>query len=419
MNATMEGLKARLPAGGLLGGKEWRFSPEPLSLKPEELKIIQNLGIYLAKFQKAANLLYRQSVNGTAPEWVARWCDRGKPEALLALAREGEQADALPSLIRPDLILTDDGPVLTEIDSVPGGTGLTAWLQEQYGSGNAHLLLGDTGMKKQLQQRFENYDVVISEEAADYRPELEWLYGSEAVHPAETYAFSGKPVYRFFEAFDWPQLSGLHDSWEPAQIVDAPLKPYLEEKLWLALFWLKPLERFWCQELGGKYFRELRKIIPYTWILEPATLPPHAVFPELNIHSWEELKNFSQKDRDLVLKISGFSPLGWGSRGVHVGADMSGEDWSQAVDRALAGAAEHPYILQPFRKGRLIRHPYFDSETGETRLLEGRVRLCPYYLRAEKQVTCLGAQATICPSDKKLIHGMSDAIIVPVSARPD
>jgi len=51
--------------------------------------------------------------------------------------------------------------------------------------------------------------------------------------------------------------------------------------------------------------------------------------------------------------------------------------------------------------------------------LKGRVRLCPYYFvggegdaaRAELG----GVLATICPPDKKIIHGMSDAIFAPCS----
>jgi len=31
----------------------------------------------------------------------------------------------------------------------------------------------------------------------------------------------------------------------------------------------------------------------------------------------------------------------------------------------------------------------------------------------EKTAVCGGALATICPDDKKLLHGMTDAILVP------
>ena len=52
--------------------------------------------------------------------------------------------------------------------------------------------------------------------------------------------------------------------------------------------------------------------------------------------------------------------------------------------------------------------------------MPGRVRLCPYYFvigegdAARAQLG--GALATICPADKKIIHGMKDAILAPCVA---
>jgi hypothetical protein len=52
-------------------------------------------------------------------------------------------------------------------------------------------------------------------------------------------------------------------------------------------------------------------------------------------------------------------------------------------------------------------------------VMKGRVRLCPYYFPGEGRVKCAGALATICPQDKKLLHGMSDAILVPTAVAAD
>ncbi|MEM6884416.1 MAG: hypothetical protein AAF571_05240 [Verrucomicrobiota bacterium] len=413
MREQVQQIRTALPEQGLFSGQEWRLSADALELSRSEVRALERLGVWLAKFQKTANSLYRRSVNGSAPAWIAEYLDRGKPPELIAASRSGVQADALPTLIRPDLILTETGFALTEIDSVPGGTGLTSWMQETYRT-LGEPVIGDVDMRDVLRSRFAGYDIVISEEAYEYRPELDWLYGEENVHRAENYLFNGKPVYRFFEGFDWPILDRLRESHRPECIIDAPLKPFLEEKLWMALFWMKPLESFWRQELGSRYFQELRKIIPYTWMMEPMNLPPGGVIPGLEIHHWDALKAYSQKQRDYILKISGFSPLAWGSRGVTVGTDVSAEAWGDAIDHALTTAAENPYILQPFHKGRRLKHRFWDEDLDEEVLMEGRVRLCPYYLQDGKQVRLLGVQATICPADKKLIHGMSDAIIVPV-----
>ena len=197
--------------------------------------------------------------------------------------------------------------------------------------------------------------------------------------------------------------------------VTPPFKPYLEEKLWFALFWLRPLREFWRRELGERHFVELQKHIPYSWILDPAPLPQHAVIPGLEIHSWEELKHFSQKQRDLILKISGFSELGWGSRSVTLGSDAPQGEWQAAIEHALKSFAHHPYVLQRFHKGRLVEQPFLNPARGTIETMRGRVRLCPYYFLIDGKAHLHGALATVCPADKKLLHGMKDAIMVPTA----
>jgi hypothetical protein len=43
----------------------------------------------------------------------------------------------------------------------------------------------------------------------------------------------------------------------------------------------------------------------------------------------------------------------------------------------------------------------------------GRLRLCPYYFVVAGQPRLSGALATFCPPDKKIIHGMTDAALLP------
>ncbi len=244
-------------------------------------------------------------------------------------------------------------------------------------------------------------------------PERHW----NAVE-AENYApQNGRDVYRFFELFDLPNIPGIQAVLEAAGrgeiAVTPPIKPFLEEKMWFALFWLQPLRDFWRRELGDKYFRQLQRMIPYTWILDPTPLPQHAVIPRLEIHDWREAAAFSQKERDLLLKVSGFSPLGWGSRGVSLGADLPHAEWQQRIAGALEGFEREPTIMQQFHKGKLFDQPYWEAATGELKTMRGRVRLCPYYFIENEKAILRGALATICPADKKLLHGMRDAILVP------
>ena len=72
--------------------------------------------------------------------------------------------------------------------------------------------------------------------------------------------------------------------------------------------------------------------------------------------------------------------------------------------------------MQRFHKGRLFEHSYWDPDSGELKVMKGRVRLCPYYFVESDRVKLRGALATIVPADKKFLHGMSEAILVPSKA---
>ena len=187
-----------------------------------------------------------------------------------------------------------------------------------------------------------------------------------------------------------------------------------------ALLWNRNLQSFWRQELGEGFLARLKKIVPYTWIIDPAPLPPHAAIPELNLTDWQQLKTLSQKERDLILKVSGYSDLAWGARGVFLGSDLSQEDWAKAVDDALAQFERSPYVLQRFHKPTLVEASWCDFANTAVVPMKGRARLCPYYFVAgdgdAARPTLGGVLATICPADKKIIHGMTDAILASCSA---
>ena len=421
-------IRAALPKKGLFAEKDWLLSPDAFPIEKKFVAELEQLGHRLFVFQRACNQLYQQSVKGKQPEWVARYLNAGKPPELVEFSRRKEIRDDLPRVIRPDLILTENGYVIAEIDSVPGGIGLTAWLNQTYSAFDKEIIGGADGMLDGFRSVLPNGgDIVISQEAATYRPEMEWTAArlkdrhrdlKWRVVAAENYEpQGGRAVYRFFELFDLPNIPKIDETLranaEGRISITPPIKPYLEEKMWFALFWLQPLREFWRRELGEKYFVKLQEVIPYSWLLDPTPLPQHAVIPRLEIHDWHEAAKFSQKDRDLLLKVSGFSPLGWGSRGIALGADLPHAEWQRRIDHALATFESSPTILQRFHKGRLFEHRYWDPELGELKTMKGRVRLCPYFFVERDRVKLRGALATIAPADKKFLHGMRDAILVP------
>jgi len=432
----LDAIRDALPSEGLFAFKDWLISPDAFPISEKFASELEQLGHRLFVFQRACNQLYQLSVRGKQPAWIAQYLDAGKPAELVELSRQKVFRDELPRVIRPDLILTENSYIIAEIDSVPGGIGLTGWLNRTYSALGQDVIGGEEGMLDGFQNVLPNGgDILVSEESATYRPEMEWLAAQLNLHrtsnlehptskwrvvPAENYEPQpGRDVYRFFELFDLPNIPKievlLRSAAEGKVRLTPPVKPFLEEKMWFALFWLKPLRQFWRRELGDKYFLKLRQVIPHTWLLDPMPLPQHAVIPRLEIHDWREAAKFSQKERDLLLKVSGFSPLGWGSRGVALGADLPHSEWEKRIDHALANFAIQPTILQQFHKGSLFEHSYYDGESGEVRTMKGRIRLCPYYFVEDDRVKLRGALTTIVPADKKLIHGMRDGILVPTS----
>jgi hypothetical protein len=452
-------IRAAFPKEGLFAEKAWLLSPDAFPIEKKFVTELEQLGHRLFVFQRACNQLYQLSIKGKQPAWVARYLDAGKPKELIEFSRRKETRDDLPRVIRPDLILTEKGYIIAEIDSVPGGIGLTGWLNQTYSTFDSEIVGGADGMLEGFWTVLPNGgDVVISKEAATYRPEMEWIAArlnqkmsassgnpvaaarvdrgphSKASPAGPSYSWrivaaenyqpqDGRAVYRFFELFDLPNIPGientLHANAEGRITITPPIKPYLEEKMWFALFWMQPLREFWRRELGEKYFSKLQEVIPYSWLLDPTPLPQHAVIPRLEIHDWREAVKFSQKDRDLLLKVSGFSPLGWGSRGIALGADLPHAEWEKRINHALATFESSPTIMQRFHKGTLFEHSYWDADSGDLRTMKGRVRLCPYYFVEGDRVRLRGALATIVPADKKFLHGMSEAILVPSTTQSE
>jgi len=448
-------IREALPPGGLFAGLDWRISPVPFPLGENLAKEIESLGRVLLQFYRAVNLLYRKSAEGKQPEWVARWLDLGKPAELIALQRSPAFKNDVPRVIRPDILLTETGISITELDSVPGGIGLTAWLNKTYcGMRNAEC--GMAGAQNQSEIRnpkseivggadgiirgFESIfgdakqvHIVVSEEAATYRPEMVWL--AEQLNEQKHRTFNiqhstfndfadGDAVYRFFELFDLANVSNSKKIFELAAEkrirLTPPPKPVFEEKMLFALLWNRNLHDFWRQELGEGFLARLKKLVPYTWVVDPTPLPPQAAIPELGLTDWRQLKTLSQKERELILKVSGFSEHAWGARGVFLGSDLSHEDWAKAVDDAIQHFEQSPRVLQRYHKPALVEAQWFDFGKNVVVPMKGRVRLCPYYFvsgegdAARPQLG--GVLATINPADKKIIHGMSEAILAPCTA---
>ena len=168
-------------------------------------------------------------------------------------------------------------------------------------------------------------------------------------------------LYRFFELFDLkniPKSELMMYAAKKGQVVTTPpYKTCLEEKLSFALFHHPSLKPNWEKTLGSETFDTLSHLIPETWILDSRSMPPYGVIPGLElkgspVQDWQELMGLTQKEREMVIKPSGFSPESWGSRGVVVGHDVSGEVWQETLTKGLQSFPDQTSILQKFYKGK-------------------------------------------------------------------
>ena len=435
----------------------WRISPSPFFISHEELSFFRELGSHLLRFYRTLNRLYHDSIHGAQPAWVADYLDQGKPESLITYSRMKRFRDLLPGVIRPDLIPAEHGMVMTELDSVPGGLGVTAALSHAYHGLNAgspdhdQIVGGADGMVSGFVAMLKTYfgndggciAIVVSDEAKEYRPEMTWLATRLRALGLETYCVDPREVrfteerlfifreaedrpvsvvYRFFELFDLKNVPKseliMYSAKKGRVAITPPFKPTLEEKLAFALFHHPVLSPFWRKELGSDTFDLLHNLMPRTWVLDPRPLPPTAVIPNLQIGEravarWQDVAEASQRDRRYVVKPSGFSELAWGSRGVSVGHDLSQPKWAESLDTALKAFPTTPYIFQEFHKGRQFNLSYYEPNTDAVLPMAGRARLSPYYFVTGEDVELGGILATVCSLDKKVIHGMRDAIMAP------
>ncbi|MEM8549393.1 MAG: hypothetical protein AAGF10_01250 [Verrucomicrobiota bacterium] len=454
-----EEIKTALAEQPLFEDKTWRLSPEAWPLTGDQVRELEQIGQACRDFYLALDNLYRRSWQGknllrnkklVAP-WVADYLDRGKPLRLVEHARNERFRGQLPLVIRPDLLVTDEGFALTEMDAVPGGLGLTDFLNGLYGGEDSGVIGGSIGAREAFyttiaatapQKDNPLIAIVVSDEADTYRPEFEYLADClradnrrvHVYHPDDVMPLGktlcvnveGNPepvdvIYRFFELFDLGNVSTAQhilDAAENGDVAVTPtMKAYQEEKLNLALLHHHVLDDYWREALPKRSYKVLKKIVPRSWIMDPVELPPNAVLDapfaqSKPIRQWEELGEATQKERNLIIKASGFHETAWGARSVILGSDVSKTDWQDGIDQAVAMAESTLHILQDYHKPRRLTHPVYD-ESGQIYKMEGRLRLCPYYLIQGESVSLDGVLATFCPADKKIIHGMRDAAMLP------
>ena len=405
------------------------FHPSPDSFElPESIKSEMNeYGIAIQSYYWACKSLIKQLPVGH------RWLDylgHSKPEWMLNIENQEERGHAF---LRPDLIPTDSDPVVTEIESSPFGLALSHFLAKTYrkvgesalGSEDELIQIIRNGLAPDADDKEGLYALMYTAHTSKYKGQLEYLaqqlrmIGMDAVviqsdstkkddNGVLTYnGRSLKGVYRGFYLHESVKNPILRDVLESQTLtVFPPVLPRLEEKALMGMLFDPEFEDYFQGELGAKSFSILKRIFPKTWIMDKKFKPTN--FP-YGIKEWEDFSNLSRRQRQYVLKVSGFSNESSWAKGVTFMGRLSKDRCDAIIKRALD--SDDTYVIQEFRKGIKFKHPYFDFHARMLKTMHGRVRLTPYYSVQDGKL--LTAKATMC-ENTDYVHAMVDSINVPV-----
>lgn len=334
--------------------------------------------------------------------WL-HYLNHSKPQWMLDMEDKEVRGHAF---LRPDLILTEGHPVVSEIESSPFGLALSHFLEKAYKEDSDEDEVLAIIAEELTQGKTGSYAIVYSDHTAKYQGQLEYLANElqkrginiEAVKDSDiTEDYDG--IYRGFYLHEAVHNPRLQELLEDTHVLP-PVAPRLEEKALMGMMFDPEFEDYFKQMAG---FETLKNIMPKTWVLSEDNVPEE-------FDSWDDLVNMSRRQRQYVLKISGFSDDGSWGRGVTFLSRLSKEDCARAIKEAMESDAT--YIIQEFKKGSKFEHPYFDFNAEEIKTMKGKVRCTPYY--SVRDGSLLTAKTTMC-ENTDFIHAMTHSINVPTT----
>ncbi len=403
----------------------FRISPEPFAL-PQELRE------QLPRYTDAVVSFYNfcDDFFSTCSE-NDPWFDyvfRNKPERL----RQERSRPGRHLFLRPDFILTEGAPMLVELETSPFGFGLSSFLTTAYQKEGCTVMGNPDSIARAFREHCNRIDgrhrpsfaFVLTEHTKRYDGQLRYVSALLAQQGMESHVWNSRDVtadgntlsadgdradflYRGFYLHEMesdPQLRKLVEQMADRTI--PPLKAHLEEKALLALVWDPAHEQRLRDAVGHDHFAALRECVPPTWVVDPKRIPDAL---RGQVQKWPDLAKQSRKQRQYVLKPSGFTTHSSWSRGVQFLHKMSSQKIHESFEHVLASPTT--YILQEFREGKRFSQPYYDFADGTLHEMHGKVRFTPYIDTAHRHI--LTAKATI-REHTDYIHASTDSITTAV-----
>ena len=382
--------------------------PQPLYLSSAEGKEIERIGGDIVDFMHAADELYRSESD------VKDLLDKGKPKIFQGVG----QSRYL--FVRPDLLITNQGFSICEIETSPFGLALAELLNRAYRSAGFNTMVGDKVLSQFLVKNTpDNGTIAYSQKTSSYAGQLEFLAKellSEngrlwQAEPADiVLSRPDSNIYRGFYLYEYLNnlfVNSLVGGFlEGGGIVLPSLTPHMEEKALLALVWDKRWEQFLNSQIGGVAFQHLRQVIPPTWVIGQE----HFFAPGLpsGVSSSEGLAGLSKSKRKFVLKKSGFGSGSSWAEGVTFLHEKSTER-ARVLLAMACDDAQSLYVVQEFRSSQERPMPY-DKDSHTIAQMQARIRLTPYFsMIAEDEGRLVAIKATGC-ENTNYIHASTGSI---------
>lgn len=389
----------------------FRISPAPFYVTAEETVNIHEIGELTVRYFHACDVLYHENNE------VKKLLDKNKPEFF---QNQGSEPQYL--FLRPDLLYTDQGFKVCEIETSPFGLGLAALLNEGYTEGSFETLVDPVVLAAYCHAILpQSGEILYSEKTKAYSEQLAYLGDTVFSHKRGEWVtkqidpvVKGENIYRAFYLHEYqtdPQVKKLlnehGDGNGKSKMILPSLTPQMEEKVLLALIWDKRYVDFFQKNLGDVVVKKLQHIIPPTIIVGQES----SFIGTMPVENLLDLATIPRSKRKYVLKVSGFDPDSSWAEGVALLHEASAEKTKKLLEHAI-NDTNQTYILQEFVEPKKVTMSYEDPAGLET--MRAGMRITPYF--NAKDGTLISIKATGC-ENTNYIHGTSTSINTAVAEK--
>ncbi len=385
----------------------FRISPEPFKLDKDKKKKIEEIGKAICDYMDACIEIYKNDEN------AHNILDRGKPENL----KNVQEVKYL--FLRPDLIITDTGFCLCEIETSPFGLGLAEVLNRAYGHQGFDTLVYQNDLKNYIQSNIKMPGVIAySNKVKAFKGQLEFMANDIFSQENKIWtareigkeSIKEKEIYRAFYLSEELKDSNLEEILREKTLLPTST-PQFEEKALLSFIWDKRYSEILKNRLGNVEFNLLRNVIPKTWIIgEEKYVEGGLPYGKQNSL---EIAELGKSERKFVLKRSGYGEYSSWGEGVKFLHKMGKHTAEEFIKSAISDN-EHLYIMQEFKKGRNFSMPFINDD-GIFQEMKARIRITPYYAyTGENKGKLIAAKVTGC-ENTEYIHASTASINTAVS----